>query len=155
NNVVAPVWTDLNPAFGGVIRVNTLTDGVDNWIVVDYAAVRNYTDPVTHRYEVWLRIGTTAASEQISMVYSSTANAGTGDSGLAPGLTVNWGAENRDGSSGKNLAAAPANVTTYSVNLSSPIPGGSVTIPFDVWGKRIGTFHSDATLTSDQTSGQT
>jgi hypothetical protein len=155
NNVVAPIWTDLNPAFGGAIRVNTVGDGVDSWIVVDYRAVRNYTDPATHTYEVWIRVGATAAKEQITMVYASTANAGSGDSGLAPGLTMNWGAENRDGTSGKNLASAPANSTQYSVDLSPPIPGGAVTIPFDVWSKKAGTFHSDATLTSDQTSGQT
>ena len=30
NNVLAPFWTDLNPAAGGALRIATLTDGVDN-----------------------------------------------------------------------------------------------------------------------------
>ena len=30
-----------------------------------------------------------------------------------------------------------------------------MTIPFDVWSKKPGTFHSDATMTSDQANGQT
>src|SRR5262249_33931310 len=39
NNVIAPFWSDLNPAPGGAgaIRVSTLTDGITTWIVVDWA----------------------------------------------------------------------------------------------------------------------
>jgi hypothetical protein len=46
---------------------------------------------------------------------------------------VNWGAENRDGSSGANISSAP----------------------FDIFSKATGTWHSDAMLTSDQTPGTT
>ncbi len=38
NNVLAPFWTDLNPAAAGGVRVGILSDGADSWIVVDWAA---------------------------------------------------------------------------------------------------------------------
>jgi hypothetical protein len=34
NNLVAPLWNDLNPPAGGAIRIGVLTDGVNSWIVV-------------------------------------------------------------------------------------------------------------------------
>ena len=43
NNVLAPFWTDLNPSSGGALRITTLTDGADTWIVVDYDAVREFS----------------------------------------------------------------------------------------------------------------
>ena len=91
------------------------------------------------------------AGEQLTYSYG-TANAGSGD----PGSAMNWGAENRDGSSGINISSAPANGSEYRPALGSPVPGGSVSIPFDIWSKAIpGTYHSDAMLTSDQTAGTT
>ncbi len=36
NNVLAPFWTDLNPGAAGAVRITTLTDGSDTWIVVDW-----------------------------------------------------------------------------------------------------------------------
>ena len=109
NNTLAPFWTDLNPPAGGAIRVATLTDGSTTWLVIDYDGVRNFTGVVTHTFEVTIRVaggaaGTGAASEQITMSYDTT---GAGD----PGSGVNWGAENRDGTSGKNIPA-PGPATT-------------------------------------------
>ncbi len=57
NNVVAPFWTDLNPTVGGAVRVATLTDGVDTWLIVDFDAVKNYSDATTHTGELWFRLG--------------------------------------------------------------------------------------------------
>jgi hypothetical protein len=149
NNVIAPIWADLNPAFGGAIRADLVGDGVSTWIVVDYSAVRNYGGLTTHTYEAWIRVGTAPGSEQISLVYSSTANASTGDG------DINWGAENRDGTSGKNIASAPANNTTYLVTLNPPTAGGTRTITFDAWSKKVGTYSSVAAMTSDVTPGTT
>jgi subtilisin family serine protease len=39
NNVIAPFWTDLNPAAGGAMRMDILTDGVSSWLVLDWDAV--------------------------------------------------------------------------------------------------------------------
>ena len=77
------------------------------------------------------------------------ANAGSGDSGSG----INWGAENRDGSSGGNLASAPADNTEWRPAFGGPVPGGSVTLGFDIWGPKVGSWFSDARMTSNQTTG--
>jgi hypothetical protein len=162
NNVMAPFWTDLNPAAvgGGAIRIATLADGppgptTTTWLVVDFDHVKNFSNATTHTGEIWLRLasgaaGTGASSEQLTWSYGA-ANAAAGD----PGSAMNWGAENRDGTSGKNLAVAPADNTEYRPVLSPPTAGGSVSIPFDVFSKKTGTFHSDATLLSNLVNGNT
>lgn len=131
NNVVAPFWTDLNPAAAGLIRIATLSDGVSTWLVVDWAGVRNFSNPPTHSFEVWLRLGTTAASEQITLTYGTN---GAGD----PGSGSNWGAENRDGTSGKNIPAQPANGSEFAVVLAPPQAGGTVTIEYDASAAKAG-----------------
>jgi hypothetical protein len=159
NNVLAPFWTDLNPSAGGAIRIGTLTDGSNTWLVVDFDHVKNFSNATTHSGEIWIRLasgaaGTGPSSEELTMDYgtgSAAGNAGAGD----PGSAMNWGAENRDGSSGKNISSAPADGSEYRPVLGAPVPGGSVSIPFDITSKKVGTWHSDASLTSDQTSGTT
>jgi hypothetical protein len=164
NNVVAPFWTDLNPAAptgsgcghgGGGIFVATLNDGGGGhtWLVVDYEAVSNCDTADTHSFETWFQLPgggfpTGPASEGITISYG---NNGPGD----PDGTPNWGAENRDGSSGVNLASQPANGSEYSVNTGSPIPGGAASIPYDITSKRPGSYTSVASMTSDQTKGTT
>ena len=66
----------------------------------------------------------------------ATANATAGDPGS--GTTINWGAENRDGTSGKNISPAPANNTEYFVNDDSAAAGGSATITYDASSKQAG-----------------
>ena len=78
-------------------------------------------------------------------------NAGSGD----PASGQNWGAENRDGSSGVNIASAPANGSEYQVNTTPPAAGGSVTITYDIASKNVGTFRTEAAMTSDLTPGTT
>lgn len=76
-------------------------------------------------------------------------NPGLGD----PGSGVNWGAENRDGTSGQNIASAPANGSEYRPNTSPAGPGGSVTVTFNVSAGVAKTFTSVASMTSNQTAG--
>jgi subtilisin family serine protease len=148
NNVVAPFWSDLNPAAAGAIRIGTLTDGVSTWIVVDWAGVRNFSNPTTHSFEVWLKTGTAPASEEVTMAYGT---AGPGD----PASGVNWGAENRDGTSGKNLAAAPANGSDWKINTTPPQAGGVAQITYNASALYAGVFTSLASLTSSLTPGVT
>jgi hypothetical protein len=166
NNTLAPLWSDLNPAGAGSIRVAVLSGGANfGWVVVDWAGVKNFGNATTHSFEVWIQIqkGTTTgpASEAITYSYGPNltspgdgpglGNAGSGD----PDSGQNWGAENRDGSSGANIAAAPVNGHEFAVDTTPPAAGGSVSIPFDVWGKQVGTWTSDATMTSSTTPGTT
>jgi hypothetical protein len=155
NNVVAPFWSDLNPPAGGGVRIATLTDGSSSWLVVDYNAVRNFGDPTTHTGELWFRLasgaaGTGPSSEQVTISYEA-ANAASGDSGSG----INWGAENRDGTSGQNISPAPADNSEFAVITTPPAPGGSVTITYDVSSKNVGTFRTQASMTSNLTPGAT
>ncbi len=168
NNVLAPLWTDLNPSATGAgqIRVGVLSGGGHSWLVVDYNGVKNFGNATTHTFEVWLQLasgasGTGPSSEQITYSYGPNlafpgdgpglGNAGSGD----PSSGQNWGAENRDGSSGVNLASAPADGSEWAVTTTPPTPGGSVTIPFDLWAKKPATYRSVASMTSDVTAGTT
>ncbi len=148
NNVVAPFWSDLNPAAGGAIRIGGLTDGVSTWIVVDWAGVPNFGNATTHSFEVWIKTGNTAASEEVTMAYG-VVGAGDPDSG------VNYGAENRDGTSGKNITPAPKDGSDYTINTSPPADGGTATIEFDASSKKKGTYKSVAAMTSNVTPGTT
>ena len=121
---------------------------MSTWIVVDWAGVRNFSNPTTHSFQVWLRIS--PGAEQVTMTYGNP-GAGAGD----PASGVNFGAENRDGSSGKNLAANPGNNTDFTINLTPPQAGGTQTVTYDVSATRDGIFSSLAGLTSNVTPGIT
>jgi subtilisin family serine protease len=149
NNVVAPLWNDLNPPGGGAIRIATLTDGTSTWIVIDYDHVKNFSNATTHTFEMWFKIGTTPASEEVTLSYGA-ANSGSPD----PGSGGNSGAENRTGTSGENLAA-PADDTEWSVNTSPPTAGGTVTFTYDASADTPGSYNSVASLSSDVTPGIT
>jgi hypothetical protein len=158
NNVLAPFWTDTNTTGGtpgnNAIQVNVLGNGDSDWIVVDFQKIKNFSNSTTHTGEIWIRASllnhTGPAGEQLTITYGA-ANAAAGD----PGSAINWGAENRDGTSGKNLAAAPADNTEYRPVLTGPTAGGSVTIPYDITSKKAGTYHSVASMTSNRTAGIT
>jgi subtilisin family serine protease len=149
NNVIAPYWTDLNPAFGGAMRIGTLTDGSDTWIVVDWEGVSDFSSPSTHEsFQIWIGINSDAhPSEDVTYVYGPTATAPD---------PANGGAENRDGSSGKNNpVAGNLNGTGFRVNTSPPLPGGSVTITYDVKGKNPGSYTLTTRMTSNLVGGTT
>jgi hypothetical protein len=155
NNVVAPFWTDLNTSSGtggGTIRVNVLNDGDSDWIIVDFAGVKNFSNSTTHTGEIWIRASTRnhvgPAGEQVTISYG-TANAAAGD----PGSAINWGAENRDGTSGKNIPSAPANNTEWRPVLTPPTAGGSATFTYDASADQPKTYTSTASMTSSVTPG--
>jgi hypothetical protein len=162
NNVVAPMWSDLNPPAspaGSGVRIGTLTDGSTTWLVVDWQKIKNFGNATTHSFQIWLRLasgaaGTGPSSEDVSVAYGTGAdagNAGLGD----PDSGQNWGAENRTGSSGANAAAAPADGSQYQVHTTGPTAGGSVSIPYDITSKKVGTWASTASMTSNRTPGIT
>ena len=161
NNVVAPMWSDLNPpaSAGGGVRIGTLTDGSNTWIVVDWQKIKNFGNATTHSFQIWLRIasgaaGTGPSSEDVSIAYGTGADAGNAGSG-DPDSGQNWGAENRTGTSGANIASAPADGSQYQVHTLPPTAGGSVSIPYDITSKKTGTWHSVASMTSNRTPGIT
>ena len=129
NNVLAPFWTDLNPAAAGAIRIGALTDGVDNWIVVDWAGVRNFSQ----RDDAHVR-DLDQARHHRRRARRSRYSYGTNGAG-DPGSGTNWGAENRDGTSGKNI---PRSRPTAPSSPSSPRRrrrAGRSTIAYDASAK--------------------
>ncbi len=97
------------------------------------------------------KTGTSPSSEEITLSYDAANSAG-GD----PGSGINWGAENRDGTSGVNIASpGPANNTEWRVNTSPPVAGGSQSITYDASSKKAGTYKSVAGMTSNVTPGVT
>jgi uncharacterized repeat protein (TIGR01451 family) len=152
NNVLAPFWTDLNPASGGAIRIATLSDGSDTWIVVDYNAVREFSQPRTATFEIWIGVnGDGNPGEDISFAYGGIT--GNGDGGL---LTV--GAENLFGNRGQNAyfngsGTLPANGTQLRVTGTPGGPGGTHTITFTARGVKAGAWTNYAYLTSNLLQG--
>lgn len=152
NNVVAPLWNDLNPAGGGGagnLRIGLLSGGGHSWVVVDYDHVKNFSNGTTHTFELWFETGATPASEGVTITYGA-GNTGSPD----PASGGNSGAENRTGTSGKNLAT-PANNTEWSVDTSPPTAGGTVTFSYDASADTPGSYTTVASMTSDVTPGIT
>ncbi len=146
NNVLAAFWTDLNPAAGGAMRIAVLTDGLDSWLVVDWAAVRNFSTPTTQTFEIWIGVnGDANPGEDISYAYGPV---GGGDLGF---LTV--GAENRFGNRGQSLffngtGTAPVNGTELRVTSTPAIPGETHVITFTARGQNVGSWTNCARATA-------
>jgi subtilisin family serine protease len=136
NNVLAPFWSDLNPAAGsGAVRIGTLTDGVSTWLIVDFENVREYSTTRTASFQVWMRVG---AVEDITFTYGTIQ--GNGDGGF---LTV--GAENEFGNSGQNyyvdgVGTLPAAGTELRVTSVPGAPGETRVITYQAVGHRKGVW---------------
>ncbi len=130
NNTLAAFWTDLNPAAAGAVRIGTLTDGADTWIVVDWDGVREFSTAETRTHS---RSGSASTATPIRPRTSRTPTDpihGNGDGGF---LSV--GAENKFGNSGQNTyfngtGTLPANGTQLRVT-TTPGSVSSVVVTFD------------------------
>ncbi len=146
NNVLAPFWTDLNPGAAGQVRVNVLTDGQDDWIVIDWAGVRDFSLNRLNSFEVWIGVdGDAHPGTDVS--YAFGAIGGNGDGGF---LTV--GAENNSGSRGQNqyfngVGTLPTNGTQLVVG-STPGVAGTHTVAFDAKGVTSGPWTNCVEMTS-------
>ena len=150
NNVLAPFWTDLNPAFGGTIRINVLGTTTQAWIVVDFNGVANYSDRQPNDFEVWIGIN---GVEDVSFVYGRTSN---GEGGA---YTV--GAENRFGNSGGTIffngAGTPPSTfaVTQGVDVTSAagLAGPVKTVTFKMKAEKKGKWQNCAEITSNLFQG--
>jgi uncharacterized repeat protein (TIGR01451 family) len=147
NNVLAPFWTDLNPAFGGAMRVEILTDGVNDWVIFEWEDVANYGDRAPNDFQVWIGVN---GVEDITFAYGDVT---LGDAG---NLTV--GAENAFGTSGQNLyyngtGTAPAADVGVNVFSEPAAPGETHTVTFQLVAKRTGKWGNCAQMTSNLFQG--
>jgi subtilisin family serine protease len=148
NNVLAPFWTDLNPAAAGAIRIGTLTDGVNTWLVVDWNGVRDFSLPRLSSFQVWIQIGTV---EDITYAYGPIDS--DGDGGF---LTV--GAENKHGNRGANFyfngeGILPGAGTQLRVSTVPGEPGATHTITFQMQSQTPGAWQNCAEMTTDLFQG--
>jgi subtilisin family serine protease len=137
NNVVAPYWTDLNPADGGALRIATLSDGVNTFLVAEWEDVPTWSGNGTNSFQVWITLG---ATEQTYMTYGGPLTA-------EPGVGSLTGAENRTGSSGVEVDPVDPS-SGYQVLTSPPAAGGAVTFDYTIKGLVRGTWSTTASLTS-------
>jgi hypothetical protein len=144
NNVLAPFWTDLDPGAGGTLYAAVITDGTDDWIILEWENVPSFSDhSQVHTFQLWLQ--TTGGVESNSFEYSVV---------MDPdpiGLTV--GAENRDGSSGAMLADPPVDGDAFHIETSPPQSGDLVTITYDADGEAAGSYDIEARLETSVDSG--
>ncbi len=147
NDLVAPFWTDLNPAFGGTMSIGSLTDGVNTWIVSEWSNVSFFDQSNTVSFQIWVQVG---GNESVTFAYGPDAPS-VGDSGSS----LEIGAENRDGTSAAVLPSSGLPNTDWTVQTSPPAPGGSVTITYEALSHAPGDHPLVAHMTSDQTAGTT
>ncbi|HET6899447.1 MAG TPA: S8 family serine peptidase, partial [Vicinamibacteria bacterium] len=156
NNVLAPFWSDLDPskspATGGV-RVGTLTDGVDTWLVVDFDRVPNFSSTTAvNSFQVWIRLAAASGAVQdITYTYGATTS---GDGNL---LTV--GAENFLGNRGANYyyngtGALPTTTTELQVTGAPGAPGETKTITITAKGDKVGTWRNCAEMFAPSVFGE-
>ena len=116
NNVLAPLWTDLDGGAGTIVGqgmyIVALTDGVHSWIVVQWNTHVFGTSTI-EKFQAWIGFGGT---QDISYTYDTVSN---------PGVAFNVGAENADGTRGSNVSGVPSGDL---VVISAPgVAGGSAT----------------------------
>ncbi len=144
NNVLAPFWTDLDGTGAPGVFVGHLTDGGNNWLVVEWRVFAWGTTDL-EVFQAWIGLNGT---EDITYTYDPT-NLPTQPDGQ--NLTV--GAENADGSAGAQIAGAPTGDLRVA---SDPGSGGaSVSYQFKVRGVRPGNGQILTTLTSPAVAGKT
>ena len=156
NNVLAPFWTDLNPAFGGAMRATVLSSGANSWIVFDWQGVVNYSNRQPNTFQVWLPFATNTGTvngvpaNQTFFAYGAIT---TGEGGA---LTI--GAENVFGNRGQNFyyngtGTLPAPNGGVYVNSAAGAPGETHTIAFSATGDKFGKWVNYAQMASDLWQG--
>lgn len=118
NAILAPFWTALS---GGELRAATLTDGVDEWFVLEWQGV-TMTGGATTDFQVWIGLN---GAEDITFAYNPSRMPSLPLSGL---LTI--GAEDPTGLFGMNyyyngtgtLPTGDLRVTSDGLPAPTPVP---------------------------------
>ncbi|MER7004479.1 S8 family serine peptidase [Dactylosporangium sp. NPDC000555] len=125
NNVLAPFWTDLNGTGMPGLFVATLTDGVDEWIVVEWR-VNDWGTSTKRSFQVWLGIN---GVQDIVFAYDpSTITT------LPVGQDLVVGAENVNGTGGQGLPVNTLPTEDLRVVSTDPVPGASTSYTFTLRG---------------------
>ncbi|MDH2428491.1 S8 family serine peptidase [Sphaerisporangium sp. TRM90804] len=124
NNVLAPYWTDLDGTGSPGVYVGSLTDGVSDWLVVEWR-LRLYGTSSVKVFQQWIGLN---GAEDITYTYDPDNL--PGDPGATYGLTV--GAENAEGTAGEQISGPPTE--DYRVTSTPGAPGGKLTYTMKIKG---------------------
>jgi subtilisin family serine protease len=143
NNILAPFWTDLDGTGAPGIFADVLTDGVSQWIVVEYR-VNVFGTGDLQTFQVWIGINGT---EDITYAYDPANLPGDPN-----GQDFLVGAENVLGQ-GDMEAVLPAG--DLRVTSSDPEPGDTVSYTVFVRGRSVGTGTVTSSMIADGVAGTT
>jgi hypothetical protein len=144
NNILAPFWTDLDGTGRPGVFVAVLTDGVGDWIVVEWRV--NVFGTASQRvFQTWIGIN---GSEDVTFAYDP-ANLPT----TLPGYDLLVGAENGLGEGTSTVAADTAPTEDLRVTTGADVPSGTVRWDLTVQGTAEGTASIEAEATSNAHPG--
>jgi hypothetical protein len=128
NNVLAPFWTDLDGTGAPGILAGILTDGVEDWLVIEWR-VRVWGTSDLRAFQVWIGLADDGdPSQDITFAYAAPQADPWGQDFLV-------GAENELGE-GDMRAVLPTE--DLRVTSSQPEPGGAVSYVVVARGERPG-----------------
>lgn len=127
NNILAPLWTDLDGTGAPGFYITTLTDGVSTWIVVEYR-VNVFGTNDLRTFQVWIGIG---GVQDISYEYAANQ--------ADPGQPYLVGAENALGA-GDMVTTLP---TTAGLNVTSTPATAGATLSYSFTAKALGAGKQD------------
>lgn len=140
NNMLAPLWTDLNGEGADGIRVAVLADGPDRWLIVQYNVnVFGTTD--LRSFQVWIGLNGT---QDITYAYAAPQT--------DPGQPFLVGAENVIGQ-GDMEAVAPTE--DLRVTSTDPVPGDQASYTLFVKGAKKGAGVVTTEMTANGVPGVT
>lgn len=148
NGVLAPYWTDLDGTGDAGVRVGSLTDGTNTWVVVQWEEHIFGLPAAARKMQVWIGVG---GAEDISYAYDPATTIGA-PAPADPGLTI--GVENVSGTAGAQVSdAAPTG--DYRVTTTPGEPGGSLTYTLTIRGEDRGLRTLTSVMNSDVVAGET
>lgn len=161
NNVLAPFWTDFDmsgdsqPTVGG----GDLYIGYDGcFLIFEWKNVPIWGTDTTRSFEV--TIGTVDCMDALNGGDDFiTFDYDPGDNGPGDALTpMNVGAEDALGLTAADLGVDDTGTVApdddgYFIDTLDSIAGGTITIDYDAFGKKTGTFDVKAMMSSDVTQG--
>jgi hypothetical protein len=143
NNMLAPFWTDLDGTGADGIFIAVLTDGVNDWIVVEHQ-VNVFGTTSNRHFQVWIGVN---GVQDITFAYDPAALPAD-----PAGQDFLVGAENVDGE-GDVSSFLPTEDQV--VTSSDPTPGGVATYELTVIGRRVGTGSVTTNMTASTVPGVT
>ncbi|WP_238009277.1 S8 family serine peptidase [Dactylosporangium sp. AC04546] len=130
NNVLAPFWTDLDGTGAPGIFIGVLTDGVSDWIVVEWR-VNDFGTANQRRFQVWIGVN---GVQDIAFSYDFASV-----STLPAGQDLVVGAENISGTGGEGLPLNTLPTEDLYIVSTDPVPGATTSYTVTVKGLLPGT----------------